>query len=82
MLLHSLKAPGHALPDSLDAFHKRLVKRIEVKGFEVKNLRGTDGYLCLEGIVLSPNKPVISPVRSFVPLEKLTVPVLGSTWLT
>lgn len=43
--------------DALDAFNKRLVKKIEVKGFEVKNFRGTDSYLYLEKIVLSPNKP-------------------------
>lgn len=43
--------------DALDAFNKRLVKKIEVKGFEVKNFRGTDSYLFLEQIVLSPNKP-------------------------
>lgn len=43
--------------DALDAYNKRLVKRIEVKGFEVKNLRGTDSYLYLEDFVLSPKKP-------------------------
>ncbi len=43
--------------DALDAFNKRLVKKIEVKGFEVKNLRGTDSYLYLEQIVLSKKKP-------------------------
>ena len=43
--------------DALDAFNKRLVKKIEVKGFEVKNFRGTDNYLFLEQIVLSPKKP-------------------------
>ena len=43
--------------DALEAFNKRLVKKIEVKGFEVKNFRGTDSYLYLEKIVLSPNKP-------------------------
>ncbi len=43
--------------DALDAFNKRLVKRIEVKGFEVKNFRGTDSYLYLEQIVVSPKKP-------------------------
>ncbi len=43
--------------DALDAYNKRLVKRIEVKGFEVRNLHGTDGYLYLEGFVLSPKKP-------------------------
>ena len=31
--------------DVLDACNKRLVKKIEAKGFEVKNLRGTDRYL-------------------------------------
>ena len=31
--------------DALDAFNKRLVKKIEVKGFEVKNFRGTDSYM-------------------------------------
>ena len=43
--------------DALDAYNKRLVKRIEVKGFEVKNFRGTDSYLYLESFVLSPKKP-------------------------
>lgn len=42
--------------DALDAYNKRLVKKIEVKGFEVRNLRGTDGYLYLERIELSPTK--------------------------
>ena len=43
--------------DALDAYNKRLVKKIEVKGFEVKNFRGTDQYLYMESIVLSPKKP-------------------------
>lgn len=43
--------------DALDAYNKRLVKKIEVKGFQVKNFRGTDKYLYLEKIVLSKNKP-------------------------
>lgn len=43
--------------DALDAYNKRLVKKIEVKGFEVKNLRGTDSYMYLEQIVLSPKEP-------------------------
>ena len=42
--------------DALDAYQQRLVKKIEVKGFEVKNLRGTDQYLYLENIIVSPNK--------------------------
>lgn len=43
--------------DALEAYNKRLVKKIEVKGFEVKNLRGTDSYLYLEEIIICPNKP-------------------------
>ncbi len=43
--------------DALDAYRQRLVKRIHVKGFEVKNLRGTNGYLYLDSIVLSPKRP-------------------------
>jgi type III restriction enzyme len=43
--------------DALDAYNKRLVKKIEVKGFEVKNFRGTDKYLYLDDIVISSKKP-------------------------
>lgn len=43
--------------DALDAFNKKLVKKIQVKGFTVKNLRGTNGYMYLQEIVLSKNKP-------------------------
>jgi type III restriction enzyme len=43
--------------DALDAYNQKLVKKIEVKGFTVKNLRGTNGYLYLERIAVSSNKP-------------------------
>jgi type III restriction enzyme len=43
--------------DALDAFKEKLVKKIEVKGFEIKNLRGTDRYLYLEEIIVDPKKP-------------------------
>ncbi len=49
--------------DALDAFNKRLVKKIEVKGFEVKNFRGTDSYLFLERIVLSSKKPPMAKIE-------------------
>lgn len=49
--------------DALDAFNKKLVKKIEVKGFEVKNLTGTSQYLYLENIVLSPNKPPMAKLE-------------------
>ncbi|MCH5272357.1 MAG: DEAD/DEAH box helicase family protein [Lachnospiraceae bacterium] len=49
--------------DALDAFNKRLVKKIEVKGLEVKNFRGTDSYLYLEQIVLSSKKPPMAKIE-------------------
>ncbi len=49
--------------DALDAFNKKLVKKIEVKGFEVKNLRGTDSYLYLEQIVLSSKKEPMAKIE-------------------
>ena len=39
--------------DALDAYQKKLVKKIEVKGFTVQNLRGTSSYLYLDSIILS-----------------------------
>lgn len=42
--------------DALDAFNQCLVKRIEVKGFELKSMRGTDGYLYLQDIIVSKDK--------------------------
>lgn len=43
--------------DAVDAYNQRLVKKIEVKGFELKNLKGVNKYLFLENIIISPNKP-------------------------
>lgn len=56
--------------DALDAFNKKLVKKIEVKGFEVKNLRGTDSYLYLEQIVLSPKKPPMVKIELEIAYDK------------
>ena len=56
--------------DALDAFNKRLVKKIEVKGFEVKNLRGTDSYLYLEQIVLSGKKPPMAKIELEIRYKK------------
>ena len=56
--------------DALDAFNKRLVKKIEVKGFEVKNFRGTDSYLYLEQILLSPNKPPMARLELEIGYQK------------
>ena len=49
--------------DALDAYRQKLVKRIHVKGFEVKNLRGTSSYLYLDSIVLSPKHPPMACIE-------------------
>lgn len=49
--------------DALDAYRQKLVKRIYVKGFEVKNLRGTSSYLYLDKIVLSPKNPPMARIE-------------------
>lgn len=49
--------------DALEAYNKKLVKKIEVKGFEVKNFRGTDKYMFLEQIVLSPANPPMAKIE-------------------
>lgn len=56
--------------DALDAFNKKLVKKIEVKGFEVKNFRGTDSYLYLEQIVLSTKKPPMAKMDLEISYDK------------
>ena len=56
--------------DALDAFNKRLVKKIEVKGFEVKNFRGTDKYMFLESIVLSSKKPPMARIEFEISYNK------------
>lgn len=56
--------------DALDAYNKRLVKKIEVKGFEVKNFRGTDKYLFLENILISPKKPPAAKIELEISYQK------------
>jgi type III restriction enzyme len=56
--------------DALDSFNQRLVKKIEVKGFEVKNFRGTDKYLYLESIVLSSKKPPMAKLEFEIAYQK------------
>ena len=43
--------------DAIDAYNHKLVKKIEVKGIEVVNLKGIDGYLYCDSFVKSKNKP-------------------------
>lgn len=56
--------------DALEAYNQRLVKKIEVKGFEVKNLRGTDSYIFLEEIVISSKKPPMARIELEIGYKK------------
>lgn len=56
--------------DALDAYRLKLVKKIEVKGFDIKNLRGTDGYLFMENIVISPKKPPMARMEFEIKYDK------------
>ena len=42
--------------DALDAYNQKLVKKIAVRGISVKGLAGTNAYLFLNGIDISPAK--------------------------
>ena len=46
--------------DALDAYNKKLVKKIQVKGINLKGTTGTTGYLYLEQIILSTTKPPVA----------------------
>lgn len=46
--------------DALDAYNRKLVKKIQVKGINLKGSSGTTGYLYLEHISLSANKPPLA----------------------
>ena len=46
------------------------LKKIEVKGFEVKNFRGTDSYLFLEKIILSSKKPPMAKIEFEIAFDK------------
>ncbi len=43
--------------DAYDAYKEQLVKHIQVQGFEIKNLKGTSGYMYIDGMVQSPKRP-------------------------
>ncbi|MGB3946751.1 MAG: DEAD/DEAH box helicase family protein [Bacteroidia bacterium] len=49
--------------DALDAYNKKLVKKIQVKGINLKGSTGTTGYLYLENIILSTNRPPMALVE-------------------
>lgn len=42
--------------DALDAYRQKLVKQIEVKGFKLENIAGTNTYIYADSILLYPNR--------------------------
>lgn len=60
---HKIKHDTVYALDALDAYRQQLVKRIHVKGFELKNLRGTSGYMYLDSIELSPKRPPMARIE-------------------
>ena len=49
--------------DALDAYNKKLVKKIQVKGISIKGHTGLDGYVYLEQIKLSTSKPPVAVIE-------------------
>lgn len=49
--------------DALDAYNQKLVKKIAVRGVKAKGLAGTNAYLYLERIEISPSKPPVARVE-------------------
>ena len=54
---HKVKHNTVYVLDTLHAYQQKLVKKIEVKGFELNRLSGTDGYVYFSEIVLSKGEP-------------------------
>ncbi len=49
--------------DALDAYNQKLVKKIEVVGFELKNLKGTDSYIYFAEIILFKDKAPLASLE-------------------
>jgi len=49
--------------DAFDAYNKKLVKKIQVRGISVKGLSGSDGYMFLQDIVISKNNPPLAKME-------------------
>lgn len=49
--------------DALDAYNQKLVKKIAVRGIATRGLSGTNAYLYLESIQISPSKPPTARVE-------------------
>lgn len=49
--------------DAVDAYNQKLVKKIGVRGITTKGLSGTNAYIYLENIEISPKKPPVARVE-------------------
>jgi type III restriction enzyme len=49
--------------DALDAYNQKLVKKIAVRGVKARGLAGTNAYLYLERIDISPSRPPVARVE-------------------
>ena len=49
--------------DAYDAFKDKLVEKIQVRGFEIKNLQGSSAYLYIDSIILSPKHPPMARIE-------------------
>lgn len=49
--------------DAVEAYNQKLVKKIVVKGVTPSSISGTDGYLYLQDIALSPTKPPMAKIE-------------------
>ncbi|OGQ86359.1 MAG: restriction endonuclease subunit R [Deltaproteobacteria bacterium RIFOXYD12_FULL_56_24] len=49
--------------DALDAYTQKLVKKIAVRGITVRGLTGTNAYLYLESIDISPSAPPVARIE-------------------
>jgi len=56
---HKVKHNTVYVLDALHAYQQKLVKKIEVKGFELNRLSGTDGYIYFSEIMLSKGEPKV-----------------------
>ena len=55
--------------DALDAYNQKLVKKIAVRGIDIRGLSGTNAYLYLESIEISKDAATIARVEMEVKLE-------------
>ena len=49
--------------DAVDAYRRKLVKKIVVKGVAQSTSTATEGFICLEGIETAPGKPPVARLR-------------------